>query len=149
MKTTIYTLITILLALVLAPLAFPQSTVLVTHADGSTHKFTITADMDQSFDAIRLARVTRDPANPQTPNIPGPVTREEHNTGELVEAILFETYERAIQQPQFQPSAMKTKLETARATLEADQKKALSDAKAAVVSSRQTNPAPAPAKPQP
>lgn len=126
----------LLFTLAIAATLSAQSIVTVTHKDGSTHTFTITAEMDQSFDAIRMVRITREPSNPQTPNIPGPITREEKNTGELIEAIMLETYGRAIQQPQFQPTAMKVKLEAAKASIEADQKKAITDAEAAVKASR-------------
>jgi hypothetical protein len=135
MKNTLLTLITLAISATLSA----QSTLLVTHADGTTHQFIIPLEMEQSFDAIRAVRVQRDQPNPKTPNIPGAITREEKNTGDLVEALLLETYQRAIQQPQFQPAGLKAQVDTAVKAAQDAAEKAAKDAEKEMKKSRKKN----------
>ena len=122
MKTLL--LLTAALALTSISQSAEPTTVVVTHGDGTVHKFIIPPDMEASFSLIRAVRIKRDDK--------GAVTSEEKNTGELIEGILIETFERAIQQPQFQPPAIKAKVDAANAAITADIETAKASVKAEI-----------------
>lgn len=117
-RITVFAL-SILGAVFTSPAARAQSTVTVTHSDGSAVTFTVPVDMEQSFArymaAVKQRAIVRAAQVAQTTKTDMVAPDVDETTGDLVQTIVTQFWRGLVQKPEFQPDAMRAKSDAAKA----------------------------------